>query len=89
MEPCAGCAMQRSSQRVLLIFAWRHDLFLCPLRHPGCPDLRQHVHSAFIRTEHDRMGLPVCVMQPHAGQTLHPVWVLIFGHQLRPCPPPA
>jgi len=57
MEPLAGCERQRSSQRGLLLVAWRHDLFLAPLRHPGCPDLRQQVHRECIRTDHDLMGL--------------------------------
>ena len=89
MEQCTGCAMPRPSQRGLLMFAWRHNLFLCPVRHPGCPDLRQQGHSEFIRKAHDLRRLQVFVRKPHAGQTLNPLWVLIFGHQLRPCPPPA
>ena len=79
MEQCAGCEMQRSSQRVLRIFAWRHDLFLCPLWHPGCPDLRQQVNIEFIRKEHDLLGLQVFVMKPTAGQTLKPLRVIYAG----------
>src|SRR5438445_12529356 len=82
MEQFTGCEMQRTSQIVLLIFAWRHDLFLCPLWHPGCPDLRQQVNIEFIRKEHDLMGLQVFVTKPNAGQTLNPLWVIIFGHPL-------
>ena len=89
MEQFTGCEMQRTSQIVLLIFAWRHDLFLCPLWHPGCPDLRQQVNIEFIRKEHDLMGLQVFVTKPNAGQTLNPLWVIIFGHQLSPFPHPA
>ena len=79
MEQLAGCERQRSSQRGLLMFAWRHDLFLAPLRHPGCPDLRQQVHNECIRKDHDLMGLQGFVLKANAGQTLNPLWVIIFG----------
>ena len=86
MEQFAGCEMQRSSQIVLLIFAWRHDLGLRAVRDPRCPDLGQEVKIEFIRKDHDLMGLQVFMMKPNAGQTLNPLWVIIFGHQLRPFP---
>ena len=62
---------------------------LCPLRHPGDPDLRPQVHSECIGNDHDLLGLHVFVMKPHAGQTLNPLWGIICGHQLRPLPHPA
>jgi hypothetical protein len=59
--------MQRFSQVAFFVFAWRHDLFLCALRRPRCPDLRQEVHSEFIRQDHDCMRWHVVVMKPNAS----------------------
>ena len=81
--------MQCPSQIVFLVLAWRHDLVLRALRHPRCSDLWQEVNIELIRKHHDFMRLQVFVMKPNARQTLAPVWVIIFGHQLGPFPHPA
>ena len=71
------------------MFAWRPARFLGPLRHPGCPALRQQVPLAVLRTHQDRMGGHGVVRHPQAGQTLQPLWGLLVGHPRSPWPPPA
>jgi hypothetical protein len=46
--------------RVFFVRAWRPDLFLRPLRPPGCPDLGQEVDIEVIGQDQLRMGLPGC-----------------------------
>src|SRR6185295_14602376 len=76
-------------QIVLLVLAWGHHLFLRPLWHPGRSNLRQQVDIEFIRKDHPLMRLQMFALKPNARQTLDPVWVVIFGHQLGPFPHPA
>src|ERR671936_2448642 len=55
---------------VFLVRAGRHDLFLCPLRHPGCPDLRQEVNIEFIGKDHDLMSLKMLLTKSTTVQPL-------------------
>ena len=87
IEHLAGCKLERPSKRVFLVSARRHDLVLRALRHPRCADLRQEVDVEFIRLDHHFTGLQMFMMIPQASQTLDPVRVVIFGHQLGACPP--
>jgi hypothetical protein len=89
IEQLASGEMQRPSEIVRLILPWRHDLGLRALRHPSRPDLGQEVNTEFIRKDHHLMRLQVFVMKPNTRQTVDPVRVVIFGHQLGPFPHPA
>src|SRR5262245_56244736 len=81
--------MQRSSPGVFFVRTGRHELVLRALPHPRCPNLRQEVASACIRKHHDGMGWQVIGRTPNTGSPLDPVWLIIFGYQLRPFPHPA
>src|SRR5262245_50391495 len=81
--------MPRSSPVVFFVLSWRHELFLRAWWHPRCPNLWQEVDSEFIRKHHEFMGLQVIVRTPNTGSPLEPVWIIIFGYQLRPFPHPA
>jgi hypothetical protein len=71
--------MQRASQIVFFVYAWRHDLGLCALRHPRCPDRRQEMNIEFSRKDYHLMRWHIVVMKPTAGQPLDPVWVVSLG----------
>src|SRR5215467_12941950 len=43
----------------------------------------------FIRKHHEFMRLQVVMRKPNTGEPLDPVWIIIFGHKLRPFPHPA
>jgi hypothetical protein len=88
-EQLPSGAMQGSSPIVLLMLAWRHACSLGAWRPPRCPALGQQVHSACIRNDHQRMGLPRCVVEPQTGQPRAPVWSILLSHPLGPLPPPA
>src|SRR5262245_59526151 len=83
IEQLAGGEMQRPSHVVLLMLPWCHDLSLRALRHPGRPDFGQEVDIECLRKDHHLTRLQVFVMKPNEGEALDPVWVVIFGHELR------
>jgi len=89
VEYFATGKMECPSKIVFLVRAGRPDLFLCPLRPPGCPNLWQEVNIEFIGKDHDFMRLPMFMMKPNAGQPLDTLRVVIFGRQFGPFPYPA
>jgi hypothetical protein len=80
---------QGPSQRVLLVLAWGHPLFLRALWHPGRSNLRQQGEIACLRKDHHRMWRPLFALKPKTRQMRAPVRVVIFGHPLGPFPHPA
>jgi hypothetical protein len=78
MKEGPGGQIERPRQRVLLVFAWSHDFLLCPLPHPGCADLGQHMDIEFIGKHHAFMRLHLFRLEAHAGQTLDPLGVVIY-----------
>jgi hypothetical protein len=89
IESFASRQMQRASQVGFFIGARGHDLGLRALEHPGCTDLWQEMHIAFIRKHQDFMRLQVVMHKPNTGEPLDPVWLIIFGHELGALPDPA
>jgi hypothetical protein len=89
IEALARRKLQRPSQIGLLVRTRRQDLFLRPLPHPACANLRQEGEIECIRTHPHLMGLQMLVRKPKTRQTLNPVRIVIFGDQYSAFPHPA
>src|SRR5262245_40026048 len=89
MPQLPGGEMQRPSQIVFLVRAWRPNFFLGALEHPGGSDLRQEVDIGWFRQHHHLMDLQPFSMPPNPGHAFHSLRVVIFGRQLGPFPHPA
>jgi len=89
VQQFAGHYIQRPSQVVLLISAWRYDLKLRPFGHPLIADFRQQVDVEFVSNQQKLFGAELLKKPANPCQFLDALWSITLSREFGTLPDPA